>query len=85
MLEEFIEKTKQRIENEKKTISLEDLKKEVSRMDITMDFPFKKALSEDGISIIAEIKKASPSKGGILTIYLLQGIMKMQEPVQFQL
>ena len=65
MLEEFIEKTKQRIENEKKTISLEDLKKEVSRMDITMDFPFKKALSEDGISIIAEIKKASPSKGVI--------------------
>ena len=65
MLDEIVEKTKQRIENEKKIIPLEDLKNEVSRMDITMDFPFKKALSEDGISIIAEIKKASPSKGVI--------------------
>ena len=63
MLDEIVEKTKQRIENEKKIIPLDDLKNEVSEMDITMDFPFKKALSEDGISIIAEVKKASPSKG----------------------
>ena len=65
MLNEIVEKTKERIENEKKIISLEDLKKEVSLMDINRDFPFKKALSEEGISIIAEVKKASPSKGVI--------------------
>lgn len=32
-------------------------------MDVTDEFPFKKALSEEGMSIIAEVKKASPSKG----------------------
>ena len=63
MLDEIVEKTKQRVEMAKGIISLEELKEEVSLMDITDDFPFKKALSEDEISIIAEVKKASPSKG----------------------
>jgi indole-3-glycerol phosphate synthase len=34
-------------------------------MNITQDFPFKEALSGDEISIIAEVKRASPSKGMI--------------------
>ena len=47
----------------KKVKSLDELKEEVSKLEITQDFPFKKALKEDGISIIAEVKRASPSKG----------------------
>jgi indole-3-glycerol phosphate synthase len=63
MLDEIVEKTKERIENAKKIISLDDLKNEVSLMDTNDDFPFKKALSGEDIAIIAEVKKASPSKG----------------------
>jgi len=63
MLDEIVEKTKKRVETAKGIISLDDLKNEVSLMEITDDFPFKKALGGDDISIIAEVKKASPSKG----------------------
>ena len=63
MLDEIVEKTKLRIEEEKKIKSLEDLKNEVLNLEITKDFPFKEALSGENISIIAEVKKASPSKG----------------------
>ena len=63
MLEEIVEKTKQRVEMAKSIIPLDELKKEVSMMELSDEFPFKKALSEEGISIIAEVKKASPSKG----------------------
>ena len=63
MLDEIVEKTKERIETEKSIITLDDLKREISLMEINDDFPFKKALQGDDISIIAEVKKASPSKG----------------------
>jgi indole-3-glycerol phosphate synthase len=63
MLDEIVEKTKERVEIAKKTVPLEDIKKEVSLLEISDEFPFKKALGGDEISIIAEVKKASPSKG----------------------
>ena len=63
MLDEIVEKTKERVEIAKGIISLDDLKNEVSLMEITDDFPFKKALSGDDIAIIDEDKKVSPSKG----------------------
>ena len=63
MLEEIVEKTKERLTESKKSKSLDQLKEEVQKLEITQDFPFKKALSEDEISIIAEVKRASPSKG----------------------
>lgn len=65
MLDEIVEKTKERITESKKNKSLDELKKEVSGMEITHDYPFKKALSDDEISIISEVKRASPSKGMI--------------------
>ena len=63
MLDEIVEKTKERLVESKKNKSLEELKEEVQKLEITQDFQFKKALSEEGISIIAEVKRASPSKG----------------------
>ena len=79
MLDEIVEKTRQRIDMEKGIISLDDLKNEVSLMKITDEFPFKKALSEDNISIIAEVKKASPSKGLISEDFDYLGIAKEYE------
>ncbi len=46
MLDEIVERTKERIELEKSIISLDDLKREISYLDINNDFPFKKALQE---------------------------------------
>lgn len=63
MLDEIVEKTKERLIESKNNKSLDDLKKEVQKLEITQDFPFKEALSGDEISIIAEVKRASPSKG----------------------
>ena len=65
MLDEIVEKTKHRINDEKKLIPLESIKKQVMDMDISQDFPFRKALATEDISIIAEVKRASPSKGVI--------------------
>ncbi len=63
MLDEIVAKTRERLDESKKNKSIEELKAEVQQLEVTQDFPFKKALSEPEISIIAEVKRASPSKG----------------------
>ena len=79
MLNEIVDKTKERIELAKEIIPLEDLKKEVEALEITDEFPFKKALSGEGISIIAEVKRASPSKGLIAEDFDYVAIAKEYE------
>lgn len=79
MLDEIVEKTKERIEQSKEIIPLEDLKKEVELLEITDEFPFKKALMGEDIAIIAEVKKASPSKGLIADDFDYVAIAKEYE------
>ena len=79
MLDEIVAKTRERLEESKKEKSLEELKKEVRQLEITQDFPFKKALSGDEISIIAEVKRASPSKGMIAEDFDYLAIAKEYE------
>jgi indole-3-glycerol phosphate synthase len=63
ILGEIAEKTKERIESEKRMISLNELKSMVADSDCEPIFPFMKALKREGLSFICEVKKASPSKG----------------------
>lgn len=63
MLDKIVEKTKERLIEAKAKKSLNELKEEVSRLEISDEFPFKEALKDPEIAIIAEVKRASPSKG----------------------
>lgn len=65
ILEEIAAKTRERIEAEKRRLSLGELQAAVRDMDSNTGFPFEKALAKQGMSFICEVKKASPSKGVI--------------------
>ena len=59
ILDEIAEKTKQRIQEEKSRVSVDDLKSGIVKNEIS----FLEALKKEGMSYICEVKKASPSKG----------------------
>ena len=63
MLDKIVAKTEERLVESKRNNPLSQLKEEVSKLDIKEDFPFKKALKDSEIAIIAEVKRSSPSKG----------------------
>ncbi len=72
ILDEIAAKTKERVAEQKKKVSLEEIRRQA--LDIVAretdngsrpyaKFPFRDNLAADGISFICEVKKASPSKG----------------------
>lgn len=79
ILEEIAEKTKERIALEKKKKRVEELKSEAFALNSDTGFPFERAMKQDGISFICEVKKASPSKGVIVTDFPYVQIAKEYE------
>ena len=71
ILEKIIKKKVEKIENLKKTTNLETLKELIDKNNSFIDFKSKilKNLSDKKFSIIAEIKKASPTAGIIIKDY----------------
>ncbi|MCI8371805.1 MAG: indole-3-glycerol phosphate synthase TrpC [Lachnospiraceae bacterium] len=65
ILDEIAAKTRERLKELKAQRPLEEIRREAERMEITKLFPFERALQGKDISLICEIKKASPSKGVI--------------------
>ena len=63
ILDEIVTKTQIRIEQRKKEKSLTIVKEEALSKEINFIFPFEKALKNNDIAFICEVKKASPSKG----------------------
>lgn len=65
ILEEIAKRTGERIEEEKRRLPLEELRRLAEEKDPDTGFPFQKALAGEELSFICEVKKASPSKGVI--------------------
>lgn len=63
ILDEIVDKTKERINERKKEYPLEKLKEDVNKLKIDKTFPFEETLKTKSLSFICEVKKASPSKG----------------------
>lgn len=86
ILEEIAEKRKVDIESRKAKISLESIKEQAEELagkELTEHgkfwYPFKSALSKEGINFICEVKKASPSKGLIAEDFAYLEIAKDYE------
>ena len=79
ILEEIAEKTRARLVEEKKKVSLAEMKKRAEQMEVNTGFPFEEALKRNGVSMICEVKKASPSKGLIAENFPYVEIAKRYE------
>jgi indole-3-glycerol phosphate synthase len=79
ILQEIAERTRARIEEQKKSRPMEDVEAAARAMDADSGFPFEQALKADGISFICEVKKASPSKGVIAEHFPYRAIAKDYE------
>ena len=81
ILDRLADYAKERVAESEKEKPLSTLRKEAEDIaaSAVSDFPFKKALSDDGISFICECKKASPSKGLIAEDFPYVDIAKAYE------
>lgn len=80
ILDDIVVKKKKRIEDRKKIISIEEMRnKALKLLDDNYEKNFKKALKRSGLSVIAEYKKASPSKGIIVKDFDVNKIIEIYE------
>lgn len=79
ILDKIVAKTKERINEQKKILSLEEIRSEALKLPKSNEFPFENALKNDKISFICEVKKASPSKGIICPDFAYLNIAKEYE------
>ena len=98
ILDEIAEKTRARVEEDKKQIPFFHMRNEAERLAAELPkgnrpklFPFYQTLKSPGISFICEVKKASPSKGVIAEEFPYLEIAKgasaiscLTEPYYFQ-
>lgn len=66
ILDELVHVTRENMLTRQREVSLSDLKAKAEQMLVYTDFPVEQALQQPQISVIAEIKQASPSKGQII-------------------
>ncbi len=65
ILEKIAADTRERVEAQKRQLPFAKLRTQAEKLENQSDFPFQKALRSPGLSVICEVKKASPSKGVI--------------------
>lgn len=80
ILDEIVVEKKKRIEERKKKISTEELREKAMKL-VTKEksHKFRDALKKPGLSVIAEYKKASPSKGIIVPDFDVNKIIEFYE------
>lgn len=96
ILDKLVAATEKRLVVEKQAVPLATLKQQVAALPVSQAFPFEANLRQPGLHVIAEVKKASPSKGLIATDFPYQqiaqdyaaagvsGISVLTEPAYFQ-
>ena len=70
---------RERVEEKKRKLPLAELKRQLRDREARSGFSFEAALREQGLSVIAEVKKASPSKGVIAEHFPYLEIAKAYE------
>lgn len=78
ILDDIAAATRKRVDNDISRVSLNEIK-ELAANSPDSNFAFKKALMGNGISLICEVKKASPSKGVIAEHFPYTDIAKDYE------
>ena len=84
ILQEIAERTRVRIEEQKKQRPMAEVEAAARAMDANTGFPFEQALKGRDVSFICEVKKASPSKGLISPISPLRRITKRRARPRFR-
>lgn len=65
ILDDIVEKRKEQLQAEMAAVSFGDIKSQAANTDALPPHRFRDALKKQGLSVIAEVKKASPSKSVI--------------------